>query len=67
MWRGGLDLLGDGPGDSIRTAQPRPKAARYSTDVSRAIQEEAYAAIEGTKDPQTALGDLQLRLEALVK
>ncbi len=54
-------------GDSIRTAQPRPKAARYSTDVSRAIQEEAYAAIDGTKDPQTALGDLQLRLEAVVK
>lgn len=54
-------------GDSIRTARPRPKAARYSTDVSRAIQDEAYAAIEGTKDPQTALADLQAKLEALVK
>ncbi len=54
-------------GDSIRTAQPRPKAARYSSDVSRAIQDESYAAIEGTKDPQTALTDLQAKLEALVK
>ncbi|MFT3968909.1 MAG: ABC transporter substrate-binding protein [Micropruina sp.] len=54
-------------GDSIRTAKPRPKAVRYSTDVSRAIQDEAYAAIEGTKDPQTALNDLQAKLEALVK
>ena len=54
-------------GDSIRTARPRPKAARYSSDVSRAIQDESYAAIEGTKDPQTALKDMQAKLEALVK
>lgn len=54
-------------GDSIRTAKPRPKAVRYSTEVSKAIQDEAYAAILGEKDPQTALNDLQTKLEALVK
>lgn len=52
--------------DAVRTARPRPKAARYSTEVSVAIQDAARAAIRGDKDPRTALADLQARLEVLI-
>ncbi len=52
-------------GDSIRTAKPRPKAVKYG-DVTMAIQDAAYAALQGQKDPQTALNELQTKLETLV-
>jgi len=53
-------------GDSIRTAKPRPKAVKYN-DVSLAIQDAAYVALQGQKDPQTALNELQTKLESLVQ
>ena len=53
-------------GDSIRSAKPRPKAVKYG-DVTLAIQDAAYAALQGQKDPQTALNELQTKLETLVK
>ena len=31
------------------------------------IQDAAYAAIQGQKDPQTALNDLQTKLQTLIK
>jgi len=52
-------------GDSIRTAVPRPKAVKYG-DVTLAIQDAAYAALQGQKDPQTALNELQTKLTTLV-
>jgi multiple sugar transport system substrate-binding protein len=52
-------------GDSIRSAKPRPKAVKYG-DVTTAIQDAAYAALQGQKDPQTALNELQTKLETLV-
>ena len=52
-------------GDSIRAAKPRPKAVKYG-DVTAAIQDAAYAAIQGQKDPQAALDELQTKLTTLV-
>ena len=51
---------------SIQNAKPRPKAVAYG-DVTLAIQDAAYAAIQGQKDPQTALNDLQTKLQTLIK
>ncbi|MBK8445491.1 MAG: ABC transporter substrate-binding protein [Micropruina sp.] len=51
---------------SIQNAKPRPKAVAYG-DVTLAIQDAAYAALQGQKDPQTALNDLQTKLESLIK
>jgi multiple sugar transport system substrate-binding protein len=49
---------------SILSAKPRPKAVKYG-DVTAAIQENAYAALTGTKSTDDALKDLQAKLEQL--
>ncbi|HEV2782416.1 MAG TPA: ABC transporter substrate-binding protein [Actinophytocola sp.] len=51
---------------SIEGAKPRPKAVKYG-DVTAAIQENAYAALTGTKSADQALSDLQKKLEELTK
>lgn len=51
---------------SIAAANPRPKAVRYG-EVTKAIQEEAYAAISGEKPSDQALADLQSKLEELTR
>lgn len=48
---------------SIRSARPRPEAVRYG-DVTAAIQEAAYAALQGDRTPEQALKDLQAKLGA---
>lgn len=50
--------------ESLEQAQPRPKVVQYGATTT-AIQEEAYAALTGEKDPETALADMQAKLEAL--
>jgi multiple sugar transport system substrate-binding protein len=49
---------------SIEGAVPRPKAVKYG-DVTAAIQEAAYGAMNGEKSTDQALSDLQSKLEAL--
>ncbi|WP_104087795.1 ABC transporter substrate-binding protein [Arthrobacter sp. GMC3] len=49
---------------SLDNAQPRPKVVQYGA-TTKAIQEEAYAAISGKKDTNTALADMQAKLAAL--
>jgi len=51
---------------SIETAQPRPKAVEYG-DVTLAIQDAAYGALQGQTAPDAALQALQSRLETLIK
>ncbi|MDN5761091.1 MAG: ABC transporter substrate-binding protein [Microlunatus sp.] len=51
---------------SIETAQPRPKAVKYG-DVTLAIQDSAYAALQGQIPTQQALSELQTKLESLIK
>lgn len=51
---------------SIQNAKPRPKAVQYG-DVTLAIQDAAYAALQGQKEPQAALDDLQTKLTTLIK
>ena len=53
-------------GESIKTAKPRPKAVRYG-DVTLAIQDSTYAALQGQKTPEAAFGELQTKLEELLK
>ncbi len=53
-------------GESIKTAKPRPKAVKYG-DVTLAMQDAAYAALQGQTAPQAALDSLQAKLETLVK
>lgn len=53
-------------GDSIRAAAPRPKAVKYG-DVTLAIQDATYAALQGQKDAKTAFTELQTKLEALTQ
>lgn len=50
---------------AILTAQPRPRVVRYN-EVTQAIQDDAYAALIGTKTPDQALADLQSRLNSLI-
>jgi len=50
--------------ESLDHAQPRPKVVQYGA-TTKAIQEEAYAAISGKKDTNTALADMQAKLTAL--
>ncbi len=50
--------------ESILTAVPRPQAVKYG-DVTAAIQEAAYGAINGDKSTDDALKDLQSKLETL--
>ncbi|QOD04333.1 ABC transporter substrate-binding protein [Pseudarthrobacter sp. BIM B-2242] len=52
--------------ESLNTAQPRPKVVQYGA-TTKAIQEEAYAAITGAKDTDTALNDMQAKLTELTK
>jgi multiple sugar transport system substrate-binding protein len=51
---------------SIETAQPRPKAVEYG-DVSLAIQDAAYGALQGQTAPDAALQQLQSKLQTLIK
>jgi multiple sugar transport system substrate-binding protein len=50
--------------ESILTAVPRPQAVKYG-DVTAAMQEAAYSAINGEKSTDDALKDLQSKLESL--
>jgi len=50
---------------SILNAQPRPRVVKYG-DVTAAIQQEAYDALSGKKQPQQALTDLQTKLSSLI-
>lgn len=51
---------------SIETAQPRPVAVKYG-DVTLAIQDSAYAALQGQTPSDQALSELQTKLEGLVQ
>lgn len=51
---------------SIETAKPRPKAVKYG-DVTTAIQDAAYGALQGQTQPDAALSQLQTKLQTLVK
>lgn len=50
---------------SISGAKPRPKVVKYG-DVTLAIQDAAYGALQGKADPKTQLEELQSNLEPLV-
>ncbi|MGW9405095.1 ABC transporter substrate-binding protein [Arthrobacter sp. NPDC055585] len=50
--------------ESLENAQARPQVVKYGATTT-AIQEEAYAALTGEKDPETALADMQAKLEEL--
>lgn len=50
---------------SIDNAQARPKAVKYG-DVTLAIQDAAYNALNGTATPKAAMDDLQTKLTTLV-
>lgn len=50
---------------SIEGARPRPKVVKYG-DVTLAIQDAAYGALQGQKEPQAAMDELQSKLEPLV-
>lgn len=50
---------------SIGTAKSRPKVVKYG-DVTTAIQEAAYAALNGTTPPKDALAGLQTKLSSLI-
>src|SRR5215203_1616979 len=51
---------------SIETAKPRPKAVEYG-DVTLAIQDAAYGALQGQTAPDAALQSLQSKLQTLIK
>ncbi len=51
---------------SIETAEPRPKAVKYG-DVTLAIQDAAYGALQGQTGSEAALQSLQTKLTALIK
>ena len=51
---------------SIETAEPRPVAVKYG-DVTLAIQDAAYGALQGSTPPDAALASLQTKLEGLVQ
>jgi multiple sugar transport system substrate-binding protein len=51
---------------SLLNAKPRPKVVRYG-DVTSAIQEDAYAALTGTKTSDQALTELQTKLGQLTQ
>jgi multiple sugar transport system substrate-binding protein len=51
---------------TIQTAKPRPKAADYR-DVTVAIQDAAYPALQGQVQPDVALQALQAKLQTLIK
>lgn len=51
---------------TIESAKPRPKVVKYG-DVTLAIQDAAYGALQGQTAPDAALADLQTKLESLTK
>jgi multiple sugar transport system substrate-binding protein len=51
---------------AIQNAVPRPKAVAYG-DVTLAIQDSVYAALQGQVPPDQALQQLQSKLETLIK
>jgi multiple sugar transport system substrate-binding protein len=51
---------------SIETAAPRPIAVEYG-DVTLAIQDAAYSALQGQQAPDAALQGLQSKLQTLIK
>jgi multiple sugar transport system substrate-binding protein len=51
---------------SIQTAVPRPKAVEYG-DVTLAIQDAAYGALQGQTPPADAMSALQTKLQTLIK
>jgi multiple sugar transport system substrate-binding protein len=51
---------------SIETAEPRPIAVEYG-DVTLAIQDAAYSALQGQQAPDAALQSLQSKLQTLIK
>jgi multiple sugar transport system substrate-binding protein len=51
---------------SIETAVPRPKVVKYG-DVTLAIQDAAYSALQGQTAPDAALAGLQTKLESLTQ
>jgi multiple sugar transport system substrate-binding protein len=51
---------------SVQTAVPRPKAVEYG-DVTLAIQDAAYGALQGQTPPDAALQALQSKLQTLIK
>jgi multiple sugar transport system substrate-binding protein len=51
---------------SIQTAKPRPKAVQYG-DVTLAIQDAAYGALQGQTQPDAALQALQAKLQTLTQ
>ncbi|HJY45888.1 MAG TPA: ABC transporter substrate-binding protein [Propionibacteriaceae bacterium] len=51
---------------SVETAKPRPKAVEYG-DVTLAIQDAAYGALQGQTQPDAALQALQTKLQTLIK
>lgn len=52
--------------ESIQGAKPRPKVIKYG-DVTLAIQDAVYGALQGKTPPADALGSLQTKLEGLTK
>jgi len=50
---------------SIQKAKPRPKVVKYG-DVTAAIQDAAYSALQGQKSASDALNDLQTKLQGLI-
>jgi multiple sugar transport system substrate-binding protein len=53
-------------GESIKSAKARPKAVKYG-DVTLAIQDATYSALQKQVEPAAAFGDLQTKLEGLLK
>jgi multiple sugar transport system substrate-binding protein len=51
---------------SVQGAKPRPKAVEYG-DVTLAIQDAAYGALQGQTQPDAALQTLQSKLQTLIK
>jgi trehalose/maltose transport system substrate-binding protein len=51
---------------SVETAKPRPKVVEYG-DVTLAIQDAAYGALQGQTAPDAALQQLQTKLQTLIK
>ncbi|MBO0826784.1 MAG: ABC transporter substrate-binding protein [Streptosporangiales bacterium] len=51
---------------SVTKAKPRPQAVQYG-DVTAAIEENAYDALQGKKTSDQALKDLQAKLQTLIK
>jgi multiple sugar transport system substrate-binding protein len=51
---------------SVESAVPRPKAVEYG-DVTLAIQDAAYGALQGQSTPDEAVKSLQAKLETLIK